>query len=158
MIARTKPLTHEAFAPHGEVLTIPSRPERLYFNEGLENLRPQAHASVSIARRETLASLPLTATQMERHEFSSQSFVPIEAGRWLVMVAPKAGDGKPDMSRAETSLPGPGQGVTYRAGLWHHPMTIFDRPATFAVYMWLTGGAGDEEFFTLPEPITIDLA
>jgi ureidoglycolate lyase len=27
---------------------------------------------------------------MERHEFTSQSFVPIEVGCWLVVVAPHA--------------------------------------------------------------------
>ena len=71
------------------------------------------------------------------------------------MVAPQGRDGKPDITRAQAFLPGPGQGITYRANVWHHPMTIFDRPATFAVYMWLTGGEGDEEFFTFPESLTI---
>lgn len=156
MILRTKPLTPAAFAPYGQVLTVPKHPERLYFNEGLQNLRPQAHASLSIARLETIALFPFTATQMERHEFSSQSFVPIDAGRWLVMVAPRGRDGMPDMVHAEAFLPDPGQGVTYRATVWHHPMTVFDRPATFTVYMWLVGGKGDEEFFTLPEAVTVD--
>lgn len=156
MMLKTKPLTLEAFAPYGQVLTVPSRPERLYFDEGLENLRPQAYPSLSIARAESLAALPFTATRMERHEFSSQSFVPLEAGRWLVMVAPRGRDGMPDVARAEAFLPGPGQGVTYRANVWHHPMTVFDRPAVFAVYMWLVGGVGDEEFSTLPEPVTVD--
>ena len=36
----------------------------------------------------------------------------------------------------------------------HHPLTILDRPAAFAIYMWLVGGEGDEEFFTLPAPVT----
>jgi ureidoglycolate lyase len=42
------------------------------------------------------------------------------------------------------------QGVTYGANVWHYPLTILDRPAAFAVYMWLDGGEGDEEFFELP--------
>jgi ureidoglycolate hydrolase len=46
--------------------------------------------SLSLSRKEDLSSLPLAARQMERHEFSSQSFVPIEVGRWLVVVAPHA--------------------------------------------------------------------
>ena len=94
---------------------------------------------------------------MERHEFSSQSFVPLDVGRWIVMVAPHAAGGGPDMTRAKAFLPAPGQGVTFGANVWHHPMTIFDKPATFAVFMWLTRGTGDEEFFTLPEPVQITL-
>jgi ureidoglycolate lyase len=92
---------------------------------------------------------------MERHEFSSQSFVPIEAGRWLIVVAPHATGGGPDMHGARAFIAGPRQGVTYGANVWHHPLTILDRPAAFAVYMWLEGGKGDEEFFTLPAPVTI---
>ena len=81
------------------------RSGRTYFDGALGNLRPAARPSLSLARREELSSLPLTATQMERHEFSSQSFVPLEAGRWLVIVAPHAAGGGPDMANAPR-LPG----------------------------------------------------
>jgi ureidoglycolate lyase len=155
MIIKLDPLTAEAFAPYGEVLTIPVSPGRSYFDGALANHRPEAHASLSIARREDVATLPFTATMMERHEFSSQSFVPLDVGRWLIMVAPHAPGGGPDMTRAKAFLPAPGQGVTFGANVWHHPMTILDKPATFAVVMWLTRGAGDEEFFTLPTPVQI---
>jgi ureidoglycolate lyase len=157
MIVKLEPLTAEAFAPFGQVLTVPTAPGRDYFDDALSNLRPHAKASLSIARREDLATLPFTATQMERHEFSSQSFVPLDVGRWLVMVAPHAAGGGPDMSKAKAFLPRPGQGVTFGANVWHHPMTILDKPATFAVFMWLVKGAGDEEFFTLKTPVTISL-
>ena len=50
---------------------------------------------------------------------------------------------------------GPKQGVAYAADVWHHPLTILDRPACFAIYMWLEGSNGDEEFFTLPAAVTI---
>jgi ureidoglycolate lyase len=157
MIVKLEPLTAEAFAPFGQVLTVPTAPGRDYFDDALSNLRPNAKASLSIARREDLATLPFTATQMERHEFSSQSFVPLDVGRWLVMVAPHASGGGPDMTKAKAFLPRPGQGVTFGANVWHHPMTILDKPATFAVYMWLVKGPGDEEFFTLKTPVTISL-
>jgi ureidoglycolate lyase len=56
----------------------------------MAKIAPSAHPSLSLSRKEDLSSLPLAARQMERHEFSSQSFVPIEVGRWLVVVAPHA--------------------------------------------------------------------
>src|SRR5262249_35374261 len=55
-----------------------------------------------------------------------------------------------------TRLPGRATArVTYAANVWHHPLTILDRPACFAMYMWLEGSNGDEEFFTLPAAVTI---
>ena len=55
-------------------------------------------------------------------------------------------------------LAGPGQGVTYHANTWHHPLTVLDRPARFAVVMWRDGTRTDEEFRTLAAPFTVELA
>ena len=38
------------------------------------------------------------------------------------------------------------QGVTYGANVWHHPSTVFDREARFAVFMWKDGTSADDEF------------
>jgi ureidoglycolate lyase len=150
-----QPLTAEAFSPFGTVLDVPPQAGRTYFSDTLANRRDGARPSLSLARREDVATLPFTATVMERHEFSSQSFVPIDCGGWIVMVAPHTPDNRPDMTKARAFLAGPEQGVTYGANIWHHPMTIVEQPAVFAIFMWLEGGTGDEEFFTLPQPVTI---
>ena len=48
------------------------------------------------------------------------------------------------------------QAVNYHLGTWHHPLRVLDRPGRFAVLMWSTGvKADDEEWSTLPEPVTI---
>ena len=150
-----EPLAAGPFAAFGDVVEIPDSPGSHSFDRALANLRPSARPSLRLSRKDALSTLPLTARQMERHEFSSQSFVPIDAGRWLVVVAPHAAGGGPDVSRARAFLAGPNHGVTYGANVWHHPLTILDRPASFAIFMWLEGGKGDEEFFTLPVPATI---
>lgn len=150
-----QPLTADGFAPFGTVLDAPRQAGRTYFDATLANRRSGARPSLSIARRDEVATLPFTATMMERHEFSSQSFIPIDCGGWIVMVAPHTSDSHPDMTKARAFLAGPEQGVTYGANIWHHPLTIVERPAAFAIFMWLEGGRGDEEFFTLAEPVTI---
>jgi|SRR6266568_8687907 len=150
-----EPLRAENFAPYGDVLEAPPEPGRIYFNSALGNGRAGAAPSLSVAHVAPLAALPLVARQMERHEFSSQSFMPIDAGRWLVIVAPKAAGGGPDAAQARAFLVGPGQGVTYRPDTWHHPLTVLDRPARFAVFMWLDGTRTDEEFVTLETPFTV---
>jgi ureidoglycolate lyase len=151
------PLTTEAFAPFGDVLTAPAEFGRVYFDAGLRTTRPGARPSLSVAHVGPLAVLPLEAKVMERHEFSSQSFLPLDIGRWLVVVAPPGAGGGPDPARAVAFLAGPGQGVTYHAGTWHHPLTVLDRPARLAVFMWRDGTSTDEEFRPLATPFTVDI-
>jgi ureidoglycolate lyase len=141
-----QPLTAEAFEPYGEVLSAPLAPGRSYFESALGNARPLAHASLSMVRRVPVPGLPIEAKLLERHEFSSQSFVPIECGPWLVVVCPHAPQGGPDLDRVQAFLARPDQGVTYRMNTWHHGLTVLERPATMAVFMWRDGGSGDEEF------------
>jgi ureidoglycolate lyase len=147
-------LTPEAFAPFGEVIASPEEFGRRYFEESLGNARPNAWASLSMVRRAPHASMPLEANLLERHEFSSQSFVPIDVARWLIVVCPHAATGGPDVARAKAFLAGPDQGVTYRMNTWHHGLTVLDRPARFAVFMWRDGTAGDEEFVPV-SPFTV---
>jgi len=151
-----EPLTAEAFAPFGEVLEGPAEPGRLRFEAALANRRPTAWPSLSLTCKAPLDSLPLRTRVMERHRFSSQSFVPMETGRWLVIVAPHAAGGGPDMARARAFVARPDQGVTYGVDVWHHPLAVLDRMARFAVLLWRDGTAADEEFVDVPT-FTVDL-
>jgi ureidoglycolate lyase len=150
-----EPLHAESFAPYGDVLEAPKEAGRVYFNGSLGNDRIGAAPSLSIVNVQTLITLPHTATRMERHEFSSQTFLPLDVGRWLAIVAPKTDQGMPDATKARAFLVGPGQGVTYRPDTWHHPLAVLDRPARFAVFMWLDGSSTDEEFVTLDRPFIV---
>jgi ureidoglycolate lyase len=150
-----KPLTPEEFAPYGDVVISPTDVGRIYYDQGLATLRPTARPSLAVSHAKFLPTLPLNAAVMERHEFSSQSFVPLDVSRWLVIVAPPGADGGPDTARAMAFLAGPGQGITYHAGTWHHPLTLLDRPGRFAVFMWRDGTKTDEEFRTLATPFTV---
>lgn len=150
------PLTAAAFAPFGDVIERPTDYGRVYFSEALANGRGGAKPSLSLTRSRPLEATLLEATRMERHEFSSQSFVPIDVARYLVIVAPHGADSKPDSARLQAFLARGDQGVTYGMNVWHHPMTVLDQPGRFAVFMWLEGGKGDEEFVDLPAPIAID--
>ena len=146
-----QPLTAESFAPFGEVLETPGAPGRAYFDRALANRRSAASPSLSIVLKEPLDATPLRSKTMERHAFSSQSFIPLDAGRWLAVVAPHALEGSgPDMARALAFLARGDQGVTYGADVWHHPFTVLDRPACFAVMMWRDGTAADDEFVEVP--------
>ncbi len=115
---------------------------------------PQANLSLSL-KAET-PDRPLRSDYMERHEFSSQTFVPLDVERWLIVVAPHASAGGPDVTGMKAFIATGRQGVTYRPNTWHHGLTVLDRPGRFAVFMWLDGGKGDEEFVPVP-PFTIHI-
>ncbi|MFO1082632.1 MAG: ureidoglycolate lyase [Reyranellaceae bacterium] len=151
-----EPLTPQAFAPFGEVLDLPQQPERLYYDAALGNLRPAARPSLSLILKPETVERPLGSAMLERHQFSSQSFVPLDVGRWLIVVAPHAAVGGPDLAAARAFVADGRHGVTYRADTWHHGLTTLDRPGRFAVFMWRTGGAGDEEFVPV-SPFTVRL-
>lgn len=153
---RAVPLDPAVFAPFGEVLVVPAQPGRIYFEAALASTRPAAWPSLSLTVREPSAQ-PLTVTAMERHASSSQSFVPLGPARWLVLVAPHAAGGGPDMTQAQAFVAGPGQGVTYRADTWHHGLTVLGKATGFAVFMWRDGTAGDEEFVDV-EPLPVELS
>lgn len=152
-----RPLTSEAFAPYGEVLAPPQAPGRTYFEDALASARPDARPSISLSHRAPLERPVLESDLLERHEFSSQSFVPLDVSRWLIVVCPHAAGGGPDAAKAVAFVAGPGQGVTYRANTWHHGLTVLDRAARFAIFMWRDGGPTDEEFVTVsPFTVTVD--
>src|SRR3954464_10395724 len=76
-----QPLTKAAFAPYGDVIDIPSEAGRTYYEDALGNLRPDAKPSLSMSYRPPTPDRPLESKLMERHEFSSQTFVPVDVAR-----------------------------------------------------------------------------
>jgi ureidoglycolate lyase len=148
-----QPLTREAFEPFGDVIDIRREAGRSYYEEALGNLRAHARPSLSVSLKPPTPDRPLRSELMERHEFSSQTFIPVDVARWLIVVAPHAAKGGPDMAEARAFIASGRQGVTYKPDTWHHGLTTLDRPGHFAVFMWRAGTA-DEEFVPV-QPFTI---
>lgn len=153
-----EPLRRDAFADFGQVLEGPSEPGRDFFNDFLENTRANARVDLSIATIEPAQRLPLRATVMERHPYSSQTFLPLKVARYLVVVAPDDRDGEPDLTKVRAFLADGSLGVTYRSNIWHHGMTVLDETASMAVLMWCDGSSGDEEFLDIKTPFDVVLA
>lgn len=63
---------------------------------------------------------PFALSAFERHCLGSQTFVPLGASRCLAIVT--LGDTKPDLDAIHAYVVEPGQAVTIRAGVWHHPL------------------------------------
>lgn len=93
------------------MLDISHEPGRTDCNDAHANLRPYAGASASLSMPAPSPALPLQATVMERHALCSQTFVPIDADQYLVLVAPHHPDGGPPTWRGPARLIADGLGA-----------------------------------------------
>ena len=63
--------------------------------------------------------------------------------RFLVCVAPTRTDGAPDDDALQAFVCGPGQGISYNVGVWHHPIIALDGDADFAMIAFEDGSPQD---------------
>ena len=138
LIAR--PLSREAFAPFGDVLSVDGAPDRLinqglcgrYHNRATLDFGPEigkGRAGISLFKAE-LRSLPYRLEMVERHPEGSQAFVPMDVHPFLVIVAPDEG-GKP--GRPLAFLSHAGEAVNYHRGTWHGVLAPLHGNGLFAV-------------------------
>ena len=154
---RIRPISADAFAPFGDLLTPRDRPDRM-INEGhcerhhaLATVqRGGGEAIVSIFRSQPV-SLPHDCTLLERHPLGSQAFMPLGPDPWLSVVAPDR-DGRPVDVLA--FLVPSGMWVNLRAVVWHGVLTPLDRAADFLVVDREGEGVNLEEVRIAPVSIT----
>jgi ureidoglycolate lyase len=156
------PLTREAFAPFGDVIEVSEAARHFPINGGtteryhdLADLDPGPHGRVivSIFRGQPRA-LPLPITVMERHPQASQAFVPLSGRPYLVVVAP-AGEA-PTAADLRVFRAGPGQGINYAPGVWHHPLLALEAVSDFLVIDRAGPGPNCDEV-AIDEPVVIDV-
>ena len=150
-----EPLQREAYRPYGDVVAADPRLASVSANRGtarrfdrlgeLENLRPgRAIPNLCVFRAEPSAANPFPVRMLERHRDSTQLFIPMAgAERYLVIVC--EGPDAPDLRTLKAFVAGPAQGMTYRPGIWHHPLIALDRQSDFACVVYEDGSAGDGE-------------
>lgn len=144
----------EVFAPFGDVICPPLSGDRTDWSRPFANTRANARISLYTASVEP-AALPVALSVLERHPHSFQTFIPLNASRYLVCVAPGGAGDLPEIDGLRAFIVSPGTGITYHANVWHHPMMALDRAAQFAVWMWRSGGDDDEEFVDLDRPVYV---
>ncbi|RYZ41868.1 MAG: ureidoglycolate hydrolase [Myxococcaceae bacterium] len=146
-----RPLTPEAFAPYGDVVSAGLKSGasanqgtavRFDWSAKLESDRAGAKPNLAVFRS-VPQPLPFQVKLLEHHPRSSQAFLPMRCSRFLVCVAPTAPSGGPDLDGLVAFVCGPGQGINYHRGVWHHPIIALDAPAEFAMLAWEDGSAED---------------
>jgi ureidoglycolate lyase len=142
-------------SPFGSVLTAPTNiTDRSIYTHFLGSARagmtPRFHANLLAP-----TALPYSINLLERHLYSAQFFVPLDVAHYVVVVAPTANDGSPDLAAAKAFLGPANIGIVYAPGTWHAGATVLERSGSFAVLMWRNDTADDEEFLTLNSPLEI---
>lgn len=152
-----QPLTAEKFAPYGDVIEAVGKP--IAINDGktlsfhdLAKIDPghRGRTIVSIFRS-TPAMLPLAIEKMERHPLGSQTFMPLSARPYLIVVA-AAGAFNPNTLRAFRT--NGTQGINFRKGTWHHFNLALEIASEFLVLDRSGPGVNLEEVI-LDEAVTI---
>lgn len=123
-------LSHNGFARFGDVI-MPDTREGTSINEQtalrLDNFTTldveSEGGTVCLAVFRTKGMRhggPIPLRALERHCLGSQTFVPMGVGRCLAVMT--TGDQHPDESAIQAFIVEPGQGITVRRGVWHHPL------------------------------------
>lgn len=135
---RIEPLTREAFASFGDVITIDGArhfpinggtTERFHDLATIDVFEAGGRPLVNVFRGQP-RSLPFEVAMMERHPLGSQAFIPLVDARYIVVVAPA---GPFDQRRMRAFAVEGRAGVNYARGVWHHPLIVLDAVADFLV-------------------------
>ena len=160
---QAQPLTREAFAPFGDVIgldlaggTSTNQGTAIRYDRiaQLTSSRPEVQPNLAVFRS-VAKTLPFEVRLLERHPCSTQMFVPLACRRFLVVVCPSDTRGEPDLADLRAFVCGPGQGVNYRVGVWHHPIIALDGPAELLMLAWEDGSALDCEERPLSAPLLV---
>jgi ureidoglycolate lyase len=148
-----RPITSEGYAPYGKVLMASPRGEpgtpanlgtALRFDDVVDcaNLRLSSAAlKVKVFRSRPIPRERRALSLLEKHPHSTQLFVPMNASRYIALVA--LGAERPDLSTlAAFVVEGP-RGISYAPGVWHHPMLTLDSETDFVVFVHEDGTAED---------------
>lgn len=157
-----KQLSQQAFAPFGEIIEINKRSDFIEINNGttkrfhdlakIEIKGTNARTAISIFRANPF-DLPYSLGFMERHPYGSQSFMPLIASKFLVIVAQDK-DGVPTNPIA--FLANEGQGVNYHSNIWHGALVALDRETDFLV-VDREGEENNLELYDFEKPYRVEL-
>ncbi|KAI9488302.1 galactose-binding domain-like protein [Zychaea mexicana] len=154
-----EPLTSEKYAPFGEVIEAKLNIKVTGANQGtakkfhhvakVTNAFPNDSGKVNLCvfRSSPTKELPFKVKLFERHPYSSQQFVPMTNGKtrgYLVIVCLNNEDGSPDLTTTKAFIASSTQGISYRRGVWHHPMISLEHETDFACLVHENGTPNDD--------------
>lgn len=150
-----EPLTPQAFHPFGEVISMASDARRNHVSHAFDRTTEAVEPRLWVATVAQAVDLPLDLKALERHPFSTQTFLPLNGCGYIVVVCHADAEGRPDLVTLRAFEAAPDQGVTYARNVWHHGLSVLQAPAKFAVCMSFTATGGDDIFVPLSAPVQL---
>ena len=161
-----QPISREAFAPFGWLVetgpTEASITSGHAINDGSsQRIDGQSELDLTAdSGKPCLALFKATARnpagpwhELERHRLGTQTFIPLDGARYLVMVA--LGDEAPDPQTLAVFAVSGHQAITLRAGVWHHGLLAL-QDSSFVV-IERSAQHVDCDLAQLDEPVNITL-
>ena len=105
-------LSSAAFSQFGEVVEHAGPDRRRMLPDATAPDEAASIARMWVSRLDTPATLPLTISVLQQHQFSPQTFIPLEVSRYLVTVAPSDAVGRP-ISRKPAPLSSAPAGASF---------------------------------------------
>lgn len=156
-------LSRPAYERYGTVIgadeSLPFKPanmgtaKRFNYLAEIHNRRPDARLNMCVFRC-SAAKLPLEVKLLEKHEHSTQIFLPMNAAAtYLAIVC--LGGAAPDLDTLSAFLVEGPQGISYHPGVWHYPMTALNEPIDFACLVAENESIEDCTIHTFEQPLII---
>ena len=137
-----QPLTQESFSAFGDVIEKENH-DFFAINQGLTQ---RYHAlsvaqisgdntavGMSIFHNLCATEIPFKIDMLERHPYGSQSFIPLQQQKFIIIVALAFDETRPDEQQIYAFLSNGRQGVNYHQGVWHHPLITLEAKSDFLV-------------------------
>jgi ureidoglycolate lyase len=131
-------------SPRGEAGTPANLGTALRFDDVVDcaNSRgPGAALKVKVFRSRPVPRERRPLALLEKHPHSTQLFIPMNASRYIALVA--LGGDQPDLSTLAAFVAEGPRGISYGPGVWHHPMLTLDSETDFVVFVHEDGSPED---------------
>lgn len=156
-----QPLTQDSFAAFGEVIEKSGK-DFIPINQGLtERYHALSLAQISgdhvavgmsIFHNLFATQIPFQIEMLERHPYGSQSFIPLQQQKFIIVVALPFDQDRPDEQRIYAFMSNGQQGITYHQGIWHHPLITLEAHSDFLVVDRI-GGGRNCDVYHLSQPV-----
>ena len=154
-------LNKEKFLPFGEI--IEAKGDYKIINQGngkkwnnlvnMDMYQDEGKVNLGILRTKILE---FTFSQMERHLFTSQIFVPLGGGKSIVAVAPVS-EYYPNPDEVKAFIMNGNQGISFNRKVWHHSLFPIKDEQEYILMMRGGDFPPDVELVSFPENVQVKI-
>ena len=151
---RIKPVTlngegDDRFTPFGTCFRLAAAAGRIEVPLQFEGEKAVGASTLTIIVAPFAGYMKGGISRIERHPFSVQAFLPLNAQPVVTFVAPP---GEPPRHAGQITafVVPPGHGIAYRAGTWHSGLMGLEAEVNVATFIRRIADGSDTEFADLP--------